>query len=134
MPLLNISDQEWKDARAFFAKNANEIKFSKDSEEKHSFIKIGDEIYVLASKKYAGEEHYGALGEGGFGKVKVAQSASGESYAVKIEKRALPEFDPDEEAQHALMEKIDYLKKSVIRERDKHDAKRKYKSYKITEL
>lgn len=90
-PLLNISDTEWQNAQAYFEKNPNSTKFTKNPEDNtaHSFIKVGNQIFAMASRRCFGEEQHAKLGEGAFGKVKIVQTRDGENFAVKIEGRGL---------------------------------------------
>src|SRR4029079_5965420 len=50
-PLLKISNEEWQKAIDYFKIQPGEIKFSRKKEgTDHSFIKVGDEIYALATR------------------------------------------------------------------------------------
>lgn len=83
MHLLNISSQEWEEAKAYFLANPDAVKLQKSkSGLNRSFIKVNDEIYALALTKVIEE---GILGKGAFGIVKVIQNEKGENLAVKIE-------------------------------------------------
>lgn len=118
-PLLDVTDEEWKAAQAFFLnpKNKDEVKFRrKDNEgQLRSFIKVGNEVFVMASKLAVGPErdNYSELGKGGFGKVKVVQNRVGENFAVKVEKRTKNEHEDltERDAQEMeVMKLIDQVK------------------------
>jgi len=75
--LLTIPQQEWDIAEAFFQQSPGLQKLRRKlGYTTHSFIRVGDKIVAMADE---------TLGEGGFGRVKVAQDKEGYNYAVKIE-------------------------------------------------
>jgi serine/threonine protein kinase len=77
--ILNISKEEWAQAKAHFAENKQEIKWSRQiSGLTHSFIKIEGEIFAMGL-------HDNYRGTGNFAAVKVAQDEKGNNYALKIE-------------------------------------------------
>ncbi|MCF6777791.1 protein kinase [Thiotrichales bacterium 19X7-9] len=85
---------EWRVALSYLAKAPNGTKIKRarhkspidytdpETQEKvnisHSFIKVNDQIYVMA-----GEGKY--LGEGGYGKVKLCENKNGNIFALKID-------------------------------------------------
>ncbi len=97
--ILNVSEEEWRDAKAFFERqrslpqNQRQAKMPRPqgSQTQHSFIEIPGnppQIFAMANTK-SFEEKQGYLGAGGFGKVKVVQNENGENFAVKVEGRGL---------------------------------------------
>lgn len=140
MALLTISEEEWQVAEQYFSEHPAAVKFDRKLKgSDHSFIrvKVGEEyqIYALATKHCQSEEKHAQLGEGGFGKVKVAQDREGNSYAVKIGKRESKKMDPDETANVVLMQELQELKGYAFRKRQEKYNKtdEKYKMYKILE-
>lgn len=89
--LLNISDEQWQTAQDYFENNPNSTKLARNPADNadHSFIKVGDQIFAMATRHCFGEEQHAQLGEGAFGKVKIVQARNGENFAVKIEGRGL---------------------------------------------
>lgn len=88
--LITISNSEWSAAKAYFNRYPHETKMKKlDKNTTHSFIRVHDAIYAMANRRYIGEQKFGHLGEGAFGKVKVVQTQRGENFAVKVEGRRL---------------------------------------------
>lgn len=111
--LLTIDQSEWIAAIRFFEQHPDETKMKKsDKTKKHSFIKVGNEIYAMANKKYQGEERTGKLGEGAFGKVKVVQTQAGENFAVKIEGRDLR---GDQEAEIRIQKILGFFEGEAVR-------------------
>lgn len=118
---LVITKEDWEAAKAYFndPKNKDEVKFRRKHPEDaqnanqnlpaHSFIKVDNEIFALANKNAV----FGhLLGKGGFGKVKMAQTEQGESFAVKIEGRGARS---DDDAESKIMKLLNYLKGETAR-------------------
>ncbi len=118
--LLKISEQEWTDARTYFAQDFSrnphldptKMSKKKGSKTGHSFIKVGDEIFAIANRKCYGEAKHGLLGEGAFGKVKIVQTHSGENFAVKVEGRGLR---GEHDAETKIMQAIGFSKGEAVR-------------------
>lgn len=91
MPAFEVSGEEWQAAKKHFESIQNQaaVKLRKKDDpeypqekgkrdpEKHSFVYIGRKLLAMANGDY--------LGEGGFGKVKIAIDEEGNEYAIKIE-------------------------------------------------
>lgn len=93
MPFVNVTDEEWEDARVFFKKNKAEIKYRKadtligqdnkrGKAHTHSFIKILNDIYALNNLHHINAE--ADAGAGSFGRVKFAVNQKGHLVVVKI--------------------------------------------------
>ncbi len=88
MGLITVTEQEWKAAEDFFQQDEKAVKFKARDKAAHSFIRVGGEIFAIATKQFAdGDLHL--LGEGSFGKVRMVQSKNGDNFAVKIEGRGI---------------------------------------------
>jgi serine/threonine protein kinase len=119
MNLIKVTTEEWEKAELYFQNNPSAVKFSKKetkNQNAHSFIKVNNEIYAIASRHIAGEEKHSFLGEGAFGKVRVVQTKKGENFAVKIEGRGLRQED---NAEAKIMKIMNYLKGEAARKLDK---------------
>lgn len=83
--LLKIKPQEWEDAKAFFKKNPQEIKFRKAKKlaYTHSFFYIDNTLYAVNNTKH----HYPEpdAGAGGFSRVKFAIDQNNNRFAIKAE-------------------------------------------------
>lgn len=93
--LLNISEQEWKRAKAYFKANPASVKLArrKGVAEEQSFIKVDGQIYCLASSQCYEKA---ILGEGKFSRVKLAQQyGTDKIVAVKIEGIAAKDASDD---------------------------------------
>lgn len=136
--LLKVSDDEWEEAEAFFNKNPNETKLAREKyagkENDHSFIKIEGTIYAMAhAEQFGAGKHGNYLGEGAFGKVKIAQERNGNAYALKIqgaESNALQE--------ERITRAIGYLKgkgsKKLSEKKKFNKGEITQKEYLVTEL
>ncbi len=115
MNLINVKEQEWEAAEAFFQnqKNQEAVKFKARDQARdkavHSFIRVGDEIFAIATKNANGH----LLGEGGFGKVRMVQSKNGDNFAVKIEGRGIR---GEHDTETKIMKILNYLKGEAVRE------------------
>lgn len=125
--LLNISENEWKEAENFFSKNAEAVYKPRDKKNKSScaFIKVGGEIYA--------KKHGEALGEGGMGKVKLVQARNGENFAVKIEGNKI---EANKEAEEQIMKMLNLTKGSAAKKYEKEykGAYAEEKNYSIMQL
>ena len=91
--LLSIDDNEWKNAEEYFRTHTNENKYSKNSEGvSHTFYRgmsfnngPGGQLIVAVANMSLIEERKHKLGEGAFGRVKVAQDKEGNCFAIKLE-------------------------------------------------
>ncbi|HXH54628.1 MAG TPA: protein kinase [Gammaproteobacteria bacterium] len=81
--LEDLTADEWRIVQKIVEDNKNKVPQSYKIEKKqhaglkHSFIVVDGIPYAIALKQY--------LGKGGFGKVKVVQTESGNNFAVKVE-------------------------------------------------
>lgn len=131
---LNITPEEWAQAKSYFASN-KKVKFRRShdagNERAHSFIKVEGQIYAVANKLNPA----GYLGEGAFGRVKMVQTETGNNFALKVEGRG-PRTNGDIETQ--VMKLIDYLKGEAVRELERtqkyKDKNTKRKLYTVTKL
>lgn len=88
---VRVSNLEWKVAKRYF-NNQKNVKLNKKYNKvvKHSFIKIRGQLVALANKRIEGKR--AVLGEGAFGRVKLAKNQAGKDFALKVEagkKRAI---------------------------------------------
>lgn len=112
--MLKVSKEEWDRAEAYFAQDFSnnphldptKMKKSKGPNSR-SFIKVGDEIYVMASRQCFDKEKHVKLGEGAFGKVKVVQARNGDNFAVKVEGRGAR---GDQDAETKIGKILDFVK------------------------
>ena len=110
MNLINVKEQEWKAAEDFFKEHEEAVKFKERNKAAHSFIRVGGEIFAIATKQFAAGH---LLGEGSFGKVRMVQSKNGDNFAVKIEGRGIRgEHDPETK----IMTTLNYLKGEAVRD------------------
>ncbi|MCS5711011.1 protein kinase domain-containing protein [Candidatus Berkiella aquae] len=113
--MLKISEAQWREAEAYFAQDfsrnphLDQTKMKKDKRDpnSHSFIKVGNEIYAMASRQCFEEAKHAKLGEGAFGKVKVVQARNGDNFAVKVEGRGIR---GDNDAETKIGKMLDFVK------------------------
>ncbi len=97
--LINLDNNspEWVKAKEYFAKNPKATHFKKDkANTHHSFVKVTNVIDGKEQTKIFVLQVGKALGEGGFGKVRLAQDENGFNYAIKIEGRTKRAEDDSE--------------------------------------
>jgi len=90
-----INSKQWIQAENFLKNKPNGTKIERKKRGGDiSFIKIENQIFAMANKKF-----FDPLGEGGFGKVKMIENKEGVRFAVKIEGR---EARGEEEAEKKI--------------------------------
>ncbi len=121
--MINVTEEEFERAKAFFDANPDEIKFhgkgeknEKGQSEGHNFVKIAGGVYALNNATHV--VHEPDAGLGAFGRAKRAVNSDGDYIVVKVEGQELKEKISTEETKRvdSLMQETGYMLDRVERE------------------
>lgn len=122
MVMINVTKEEFEEAKAFFDANPNEIKFhakkkNEDGKSKgHNFVNIAGDVYALNNVNNI--VHEPDAGLGAFGRAKRAVNSDGKYIVVKVEGQEEKEKISTEDTKRVdnLMQETSYMLDRLTRD------------------